>query len=121
MHKIIAATTVAVVGFCSAVAMAASAPASAPIMMNQGATYECRVVNTSDKSISSVIIDSVQNGGGVSASTGCEPLPTGQVCVLSSSAASPGFRWCRLTVVGSSKPLRGTFCNTSTNACTPLQ
>jgi hypothetical protein len=94
---------------------------SAPLFVADGDDYECTVVNLTDKEIASVTVRVILNSGSNTsgAVATCAPLAPHAVCKAVNSAASNNYRYC--SGEGSSKALRGNFCNLTSGECTPLR
>lgn len=112
----------AAVFLASAVAaQAGSIIASGPLRVADGEDYSCAVVNAGPTDLSSVAVVVTIEGGGGGATKTCTPLGTLAACTAANTAGSTYQRFCSVTVAGRKSAVRGTFCNTTTGQCVPVQ
>ena len=97
----------------------AAAIASGPLRVADLESYTCAVVNIGTKPVDVEVVVTI-NGGGGGATKKCPGLAPYGVCLAENDAGSSGYRFCTATAT-SKKSVRGTFCDTSTDVCTPLQ
>jgi hypothetical protein len=81
--------------------------------------YSCTAVNASDKSVAVEVKVTIDGGGG-GATQSCSPLGPTSVCAAVNDAGSAHYRFCTIAT-SNKKATRGTFCNTTTGLCVPVQ
>jgi hypothetical protein len=114
------AMVVTVVVFASGAAQAATI-SSAPLRIADSNNYSCAAVNVSTKDVAVEVNVSITGGAiGSGASEACSPLSPTSVCVAENQAGSANFRYCTITT-SNKRAIRGTFCNTSTGICVPVE
>ena len=94
---------------------------SAPVDVQAAQDSRCSVVNTGSKDVKAVTVAIHFAGGSLATSMDCAPLAPGAVCTAGSTAALAMLRYCKVTVDGSAKALRGTYCNDTTGICETLR
>lgn len=116
----IRSTMVAALLLGAGTAQAATLPTSAPLLVADGNAYSCAVVNVTGKALTSVVLSVWRADGSLGANTTCAPLDAGAVCSFANPAVGDSYRYCNVT--GANKTaVRGTFCNTVTSVCVPVQ
>lgn len=119
--RIFAAATFAVLAGTST-AYAGGKIASDPVAMSSNDTQRCVVMNTSSKTLGEVTVSMVKaNALAPEATYSCPTLAPFEQCGFQNSAPSGGNRFCLVTVDGSKKALRGTFCNDNIDVCSTLR
>jgi hypothetical protein len=95
--------------------------ASGPLRVAEQNAYSCSAGNVGTREVDvevTVTIDGGATGNGVS--TTCAGLAPNAVCVAANDAASTKYRFCTVKT-SNRKAVRGTFCNTTTAVCVPVQ
>ena len=116
IRALVVAAGVLVVGVGGA---QAATLASGPLRVADQNSYSCTAVNVGGGDIAVAVKVTIDGGGG-GATKSCAPLsPTG-VCAAENDAGSTAYRFCTITT-SNKKGTRGTFCNTSTGICVPVQ
>jgi hypothetical protein len=103
-------------------AIAGTILASAPIPMTSGNIAQCLVANVGPKDLADVTVSVVRTGFPTpEVSVPCDALaPNGQ-CGFQSVVSGGGARFCVITLKGSTKALRGDFCDITIARCTPIR
>ncbi len=119
--RILGAAALAILSGTST-AYAGGRMASDPVVMSANDVQRCLVMNVSTKTLAEVTISVVKANAAVpEASVNCTDLaPFGQ-CGFQNNAPSPGARFCLVTVKGSSKALRASFCNDNVDVCASVR
>lgn len=92
---------------------------SPPVYVTGVESYLCMVSNVGTKPLSDVVVTVVVDGGGILSSQTCATVPPGGVCTESGSGGPTSAKFCTATGVSKGNS-RGSFCNSSTNVCLPL-
>lgn len=96
--------------------------ASDPVAMSANDTQRCLVMNIGAKTLDEVTVSMVKgNAVAPEASISCVDLAPFAQCGFQNTAPSGGARSCVVTVKGSKKALRGSFCNDNTDVCASLR
>lgn len=119
--RILGAIALAIVAGTST-AYAGGRMGSDPVMVLLNNVQRCLVMNISTKTLADVTVSMVKANAVVpEASTNCATLaPFGQ-CGFENNAPSSGARSCLVTLKGSSKALRGSFCNDNSGICASVR
>jgi len=120
MRIAIAVAAVSLLGATSA--YAGKPVATGPVSVAAAETVQCAAVNISTKDLAEVVV-SIYKANTPTPETGttCTPLAPAGLCGVQSSLLTPGLRFCSVSVKGSTKSVRGRFCNLTTGQCAPLQ
>lgn len=92
---------------------------SGPLRVLVGASYSCAAVNVGSKDVSVEVKVTINNGGS-GVTTTCATLNPESVCAAENDAGGTNYRFCTITTK-SKRSIRGTFCNTTTGICIPVQ
>jgi hypothetical protein len=103
-------------------AHAGKALTSGPVLFGFDDNLICAAVNVSGKEVADVVVSIFKGEAGTAESnTSCvTEAPTG-ICGVTFSANSPGYRYCAVTLSGSTKSLRARLCNEDTGECSELR
>lgn len=113
----LAATLVSATG-----AHAGKALSSGPVLVNIGDTMTCAVVNVSGKDLSDIQVSIFKAETGPSeTNTSCATEAATGICGVQTAVVSGGYRFCSVTLSGSTKALRGNLCNLDTGDCSDLR
>jgi len=93
--------------------------ASGPLRVADQQYFTCSVANVGTGDVAAKV-DVTIAGGGYGAASNCPALAPAGVCAADNQAGSANYRYCTITT-SNRKAVRGTFCNTSTGICVPVQ
>jgi hypothetical protein len=93
--------------------------ASGPLRIGDLQNYSCSAVNAGTRDVTVEVIVTIEDGG-FGTSEACSPLSPTSVCSADNEAAFAKYRYCTIKTT-SKRDTRGTFCNTTTGVCIPVQ
>jgi hypothetical protein len=96
--------------------------ASGPLRILANEYYRCAAVNAGNTAVDVKVRLSIAGSYvGSGAQNDCTSLGTAEVCEAENQAGGSNYRSCTITTNGAKRAVRGTFCNTSTGVCIPVQ
>lgn len=95
---------------------------SGPVLVGIGEDLTCIAMNVGGKDISDIAVD-VHRGEtpGKESGTTCASETENGVCGVGYTANASGYRYCSLTMSGSTKSVRARLCNNDTGECSELR
>lgn len=115
----------------AALAVLASAPlahaatvlGSGPLKITANDSYACTAVNVGATTLGEVTVNVTIVGSNVGsgATETCTGLAGNAACEAANQAGGSSYRFCTVSVVGSRKNVRASFCNTTSGVCLPIQ
>jgi hypothetical protein len=96
---------------------------SGPLKMAANDNYACTAVNVGSASLAQVTVDVTIVGSNVGsgATETCSALAANGACEATNQAGGATYRFCTVSVVGSRKNVRASFCNLTSGVCLPIQ
>ncbi len=96
--------------------------ASGPLRILANEYYRCAAVNAGNTAVDVKVRLSIAGSYvGSGAQNDCSSLGTAEVCEAENQAGGTNYRSCTITTNGAKRAVRGTFCNTTTGVCIPVQ
>jgi hypothetical protein len=96
--------------------------ASGPLRILSNQYFSCTAVNAGNSAVSvDVAITIAGSNVGSGALEKCASLPSREICEAENQAGGTNYRYCTITTTGPKRAVRGTFCNTTTGVCIPVQ